>query len=197
MARALVFTLLAAMVGATARAGPREAAVDAGRRHWTVVSGHAGGRARTAATSDARHALRKLRLYARDDAALRVRIIEAPLAVGETATRYAGQILVQPTLRGPRTVDVGGDRYVTALQVCTGAGEARGLRGLRLWGARLRPDGGLAHDLRPVVLAEDGCARWHARVACAPDSVATAVRAWFDRRHGVTGFSLRCDAIER
>ncbi|MCG8467844.1 MAG: hypothetical protein MJB57_06475 [Gemmatimonadetes bacterium] len=104
-----------------------------------------------------------------------------------------------PGLSPGINVSVGADRYIVALQVCTNDRndpEKRRIKGLRLWGATLNPNGtinrtgGVRHDELP------NCRDWATKRSCLGDRrVAVGVIVHWNADHAFSGIELRCGEL--
>jgi hypothetical protein len=154
---------------------------------WSNATGPVGAASGVAIAAEG-HALRKVRLYLEDGRVAGMRAVEAP--IGGFGVRYAeGEVLAGRRWGDFRTLDAGEGRFVTGLQVCSGADGA--LRGLRLWGAPHRADGTLG-PAAPAEIAGADCVRWHPPALCGRGGVAWSVKAWYETGRGITGLALRC-----
>lgn len=106
--------------------------------------------------------------------------------------------LSRQTLRA----SVGANHFVTGIQICT-SGQSnrtrRRIKGLRLWGARILPDGTVRRD---GVVHEDtlpNCTVWYERQMCIGNRVAVGLRAFYDEsrlKPWFTGIALQCARIQ-
>jgi hypothetical protein len=89
-------------------------------------------------------------------------------------------------------VVTGDEHYATGLNVCTsGSGK---IKGVRLWGARIRADRTLqaaGYD----DFTRTNCRNWHTPFHCGENSVIVGLRAHYNEDDGFVGLSIRCGRL--
>ncbi len=99
------------------------------------------------------------------------------------------------------TVKADEDRFVTAVQVCFNGKEdptKKKIKGLRVWGASIDPEGKLLYESKYHEKQLNNCTEWRNKVSCPDGKVATGARAHFvSDRTGFSGLALWCAAPKK
>lgn len=89
-------------------------------------------------------------------------------------------------------VVTGDEHYATGLNVCTsGSGK---IKGVRLWGARIRADRTLQESGRQE-FTRTNCRNWHTARHCPDGAVIVGLRAHYIPEDGYVGLSIRCGRV--
>jgi len=98
-------------------------------------------------------------------------------------------------------VAVAEDHYVTAIQVCLNGKDdsaKKKIKGLKLWGSRLKADGTLVADSSPNKKELNNCKEWQDKISCPSGKIATGVKAHYvSDKVGFAGLALHCSSIKK
>lgn len=166
---------------------------------WTPVSGYSGFVDELLAS--AYHGIHHLRFYdGVESGANSIRVYTHALSTDAEQEEEIGVVgigrLDDPSIKD---LDVGNDRVITAIRVCTnetGDTNDRHLKGAEVWSARVKIDGTLEPTTAPASLKFErtSCKHWENKVSCGTNQVATGIRSYGDRS-GLRGLALRCTKL--
>ncbi len=194
MQRFLRFGLLLSLgLGATAvKAGHNQ---DTSSESWSGVSGQQAAHQHTVLTNGDYFALRALKFYDYDSRACLIEIGQASMNGGTLGEAGKLKACEPKSAEAWKNLDVGSNVFITSIEVCTQKledGSSR-IRGVRVQGASIQPDGKLKPSKAKTSISFAGCKTWQPRKSCPKGAVATGIRASYDDpANGYTGLELRC-----
>lgn len=103
-------------------------------------------------------------------------------------------------LDGPLRLDVGPNRYISSIQVCTSGQsdpDRRRIKGIRVWSARLH-GATVVRTGEMIEATRTNCSIWHERQICVGNRVAVGFEAHYDPSRTqpfFTGIQLRCARV--
>jgi subtilisin family serine protease len=172
-----------------------------------TVSGFEGARTRTIASGEELGAIERLRFGERSDRPCYVRVEKADIVTNQILTPHAELDLCGnngPTDRSLEfvpTVTPGHDTFVRGVSVCNSTtGNSTRLKGVKLYLARIDPDGSFAMVSNPSTLERPNCDdTWRTPAMCPAGSIATRLEIHI-RPDGndevITGLSVKCKKVE-
>jgi hypothetical protein len=165
---------------------------------WTEPSGTNGAQHADLVTTAEYYGLRSMKLTEYGHRACVLDLEQSAFATGDLS-RLDSLRICEPTVGTAwKGADVGSGKFVTALAVCTGKEKSDSrIFGVELFSSSIQPDGKLVPSKASVKLEFPECKKWHPKVSCPADAVATGLRGTFDDAdHGMVGIALRCHELE-
>jgi len=96
-------------------------------------------------------------------------------------------------LTSQQSVWVGEWHYAVALEACIS--RSGKLKGLKMWGARIRPNGTLAAASQPAEFERPNCRDWGPKIQCGADRVVVGLWLREDANKGFVGLSIKCGRV--
>lgn len=165
------------------------------------VSGHSSSTKKSHYAANASTALYGLSMWEEGDRAIAFQVNQAKLSPtgGEVSAgsviKFAGY-----NERSKKTVSLGNDHYIEGIKICTsgekGNTAKKRLKGVKLYGARLRSDGSIQSGVTTATFKRANCKQWEKKAMCPKGQLAYAVTMYRGDK-GINGASLLCKAVER
>ena len=166
---------------------------------WTVWSGFTASNCDTTEASPG-YALTGFTWQEKGDDPVRLWVWSRKLCNGSCTGEEGSKIETTSAnaMSSIKGASVAAGHYLTALQVCTTEKNDSAndkIKGIRVWGARLKGSGKLISDPQYSEDSRTQCKKWRTKVQCAPGEVATGARDYFSHKTGFTGLRLRCSTV--
>ena len=135
----------------------------------------------------------------RTDDPITFNIYESPLNPNEAKSTFAVQLnaLNHRTAYGDsKSATLGSDRAATAIQACVRNDK---IKGLRLWGKVVRPNGKLGQNTAKAEYKRTNCRQkdWKTKITCGADRIITGLRFHsVNANKGFSGLAIRCGKIK-
>ena len=99
-------------------------------------------------------------------------------------------------------VSLNDDHYITSIQICTSGQDdrtQRRIKGIRITGARLGPNGQLLGSPTTDEAERGNCSQWYPALQCSAGRVVVGLRGYYDDRRNnpfYTGLAVLCGRVE-
>lgn len=160
---------------------------------WRGPSGFQGS-ARMAFMADSDRALTSMNWREKQDDPVWFEFVGRTLCADEECDERTDHYfsLESGNVLSQKWVVTGDEHYATGLNVCTsGSGK---IKGVRLWGARLRANRTLQSSGRQE-FTRTNCRNWHTARHCPENAVIVGLRAHHTEDKGFVGLSIRCGRV--